>query len=131
MTYPIHSGSPFPGSRNWVSCQTQSLLLDNAAQCRRLTDGSSIAATVWTHEGTYLIYGFLAMNPSWIWIRYIQHATHRHNFMSPPKLAMSIRRTIHLWATLMETTHTLLKYQTHETHGDSKVHFLQRQHGFR
>ena len=26
--------------------------------------------------------------PSWIWIRYIQYATHRNNFTSPPKLAM-------------------------------------------
>ena len=25
----------------------------------RLTGGSSIAVTAWTHEGTYLIYGFL------------------------------------------------------------------------
>ena len=48
----------FPGSRNWVSCQTHSLWLNNAVQCRRLTGGSSIAA--WTHGGTYLIYGFLA-----------------------------------------------------------------------
>ena len=60
MTYPIHPGPSFPGSRNWVSCQTQSLWLNNATQCRRLTDGSSIAATAWTHEGTYLIYRFLA-----------------------------------------------------------------------
>ena len=65
----------FPGSRFWVSCQTQSLWLNNAVQCRRLTGGSSIAAAAWTHEGTYLIYGFLASislrprNPSWIWIR--------------------------------------------------------------
>ena len=50
----------FPGSRNWVSCQTHSLWLNNAVQCRRLTGGSSIAAAAWTHEGTYLIYGFLA-----------------------------------------------------------------------
>ena len=27
--------------------------------------------------------------PSWIWIWYIQYATHRNNFTSPPKLAMS------------------------------------------
>ena len=54
------SGPPFPGSRNWVSCQTQALWLNNAAQCRRLSGGSSIASTAWTPEGTYLIYGFLA-----------------------------------------------------------------------
>ena len=60
MIYPIQPESSFPGSRNWVSGQTQSLWLNNAAQCRRLTGGSSIAATAWTHEGTYLIYGFFA-----------------------------------------------------------------------
>ena len=61
MTYPIHPGSPLPGSRNLVSRQTQCLWLNNAAQCRRLTGGSSIVATAaWTHEGTYIIYGFLA-----------------------------------------------------------------------
>ena len=49
----------FPGGRNWVSCQTHSLWLNNAAQRRHLTSGSSIAATAWTHEGTYQIYGFL------------------------------------------------------------------------
>ena len=50
----------FPGSRNWVSCHTHSLWLNNAVQCRRLTGGSSITAAAWTHEGTYLIYGFFA-----------------------------------------------------------------------
>ena len=73
----------FPGCRNWVSCQTHSLWLNNAVQCRRPTGRSSIAiaAAAWTHEGTYLIYGFLASiyfrprNPSWIWMRYIQYAT--------------------------------------------------------
>ena len=61
MTYPIHSGPPFPGIRNWVSCQTQSLWLNNAGQCRRPPGRSSIAAEAWTHEGTYLIYGFLRL----------------------------------------------------------------------
>ena len=92
----------FLGSRNWVSCQTQSLWLNNTIQCRRLTGGSLIAAAEWTHEGTYLINGFLASislrprNSSWIWIRYIQYTTHRNNFMSPPKLAMSMRCLIPL-----------------------------------
>ena len=44
---------------------------------------AAAAAATWTHEGTHLIYGFLAGNRSWIWIRCIQHASHRHNFMSP------------------------------------------------
>ena len=56
----LFSQTSFPGCRNWVSCQTQSLWLNNAVQCRRLTGSSSIAVAAWTHEGTYLIYGFLA-----------------------------------------------------------------------
>ena len=36
--------------------------------------------------------------------------------------------SIYLLATLMETTQTL--HQTHKIHGDSKVQFLQLQHGF-
>ena len=54
------SRTSFPGRRNWVSCQTHPLWLNNAAQCRCLNGGSSIAATAWRHEGTYLTYGFLA-----------------------------------------------------------------------
>ena len=72
---------------NWISCKTHSLWLENAVQCRRHTGRSSLAITTlfswttppsvdvslgallaaaaaWTHEGTYLIYGFLARNPS-------------------------------------------------------------------
>ena len=60
MTYPIHPGPSFPGSKNWVSCQTQSFWLNNAGQYRRSPGRSSIAAAAWTHEGTCLIYGFLA-----------------------------------------------------------------------
>ena len=33
-------------------------------------------------DSLHLIY-FRPRNPSWIWIRYIQYASHRHNFMSP------------------------------------------------
>ena len=38
-------------------------------------------------------------NPNWILIRYIQYATHWNNFMSPPKLVMSMRCLILLPAT--------------------------------
>ena len=44
-----------------------------------------------TQRGNHLIYGFLTRNPSWIWIGCIQHTFHRHYFMSPQKMAMSIR----------------------------------------
>ena len=47
----------------------------------KLPNTVSLAEQRRTHEGTYLIYGFLVSisfrprNPSWIWIRYIQYAT--------------------------------------------------------
>ena len=54
----------FPGSRNWVSCQTPFLWLNNAVQCRHPTGRSSIAAAAaWTHEG----------NLSNLWIPCIYH----------------------------------------------------------
>ena len=37
---------------------------------------------------TPCIYSLRPRVPSWIWIRWIQYATHRNNFTSPPKLAM-------------------------------------------
>ena len=69
---------------------------NSLVQDRRLTVCSSIAAAAsHYHEGSSLIYGHLASIslrprvPSWIWIRWIQYATHRKNFTSRPKLAMS------------------------------------------
>ena len=41
----------FFGSRNWVSCQTLALWLNNAVQCRRPIGRSSIAAAAWTQWG--------------------------------------------------------------------------------
>ena len=72
----------FPGCRNWVSCQTHSLWLNNAVQCRHPTGRSSIAAAAWTHEGNLsnlwmpcVYISLRPRNPSWIWIRYIQYTT--------------------------------------------------------
>ena len=38
---------------------------------------------------TPCVYSLRLKVPSWIWIRWIQYATHRNNFTSPPKLAIS------------------------------------------
>ena len=38
---------------------------------------------------TPCVYSLRPRVPCWIWIRWIQYATHRNNFTSPPKLAMS------------------------------------------
>ena len=49
-------------------------------------------------------------NPSWIWIRYIQYATTGRTLCHPQnwlcRCDAFIPLSIHLWATLMETTHT-------------------------
>ena len=63
-------------------------------QDRRLTVCSSIAAasTQWGNPSNLwnpCIYSLRPRIHSWIWIRWIQYATHRNNFTSPPKLAMS------------------------------------------
>ena len=108
----------FPGSRNWVSCQTQSLWLNNTVQCRRPTGRSSIAAAAWTHEGTYLIYGFLAsISDQGIPVEYeldtFNTPPQEQLYVTPkigyvdamPYSALGTELSIHLWATLMETTH--------------------------
>ena len=96
MTYPIHHGPSFRAAQTVGICQTLPFSLNSFVQYRRLTVCSSIAAAVSRyHEGSSLIYGPLASIslrprvPSWIWIRLILYATHRNNFTSPQKLAMS------------------------------------------
>ena len=140
MTYPIHPGTSFPGSRNWVSCQTQSLWLENAVQCKRTTGRSSIAPTAWTHEGTYLIYGFLApISDQGIPVEY-----ELDTFNTPPQEQLYVTPKIgYVNAMLLfRSRHLALNSPlghlngdnaclSTKTHGDCKVHFLQRQHGFR
>ena len=100
--------------------------------------GSKIAAT-WIHEGTHLIYGFLAGNPSWIWIRCIQHASHRHNFMSPQNWLCRSERNpaLDTLAPISPLVHingdNAYSPQIPDTKltVTSKVQFLQLQHVFR
>ena len=75
---------------------TLPLSLNLFVQDRRLIVCSSIAASAsHQHEESRLIYEPLASIslrprvPSWIWIWWIQYATHRNNSYSPPVLAMS------------------------------------------
>ena len=133
----------FPGSRNWVSCQTQSFFTERLGSVQTTIVRAPITASAatWTHEGIYLILGPFVYfsrprDPSGIWIRYIQYATHKNNFMSPPKLAMSMRCLIPLrhptlispLGNINRDTHASPQnHQTHKTHGDAKVYFLQRQ----
>ena len=80
-------GPFFTGNRKLGKLPNPLSLAGDAVQCRRHTGRSSItfslagqcrpvqtsrcgsriaAAPAWTHQGTHLIYGFLARNPSWI-----------------------------------------------------------------
>ena len=88
--------NPFPGSRNWGSCQTQPFSQNDLVLYSRLPSALQLQQQQHGHnEGTYLIYGSLASISLWPrvpsrkWIRWIQYATHKNNFTSPPKLAMS------------------------------------------
>ena len=88
--------SSFRAAQTGEICQTLPFSQDFFVQYRHLTVFSSIAAAAsHHHEGSSLIYGPLASIslrprvPCWIWIRWIQYATHRNKFTSPPKLAMS------------------------------------------
>ena len=97
MTYRIPPVTSFRAAQTGEICQTLSFSQNNFVQDWRLTVCSSMATVAsHHHEGSSLIYGPLASIslrsrvPSWIWIRWIQYATHRNSFTSPPKLAMSI-----------------------------------------
>ena len=91
MTYPIHLsgqhklGKPLNTLFGWTNSFSADVSL-SALQYQQQHGHN---------KGSCIIYGPLASIslrprvPSWIWIRWIQYATHRNNFTSPPKLAMS------------------------------------------
>ena len=87
MTYPIQPGPSFPASKNgklpnpvslagerrpvqtshWPLFNSNKSSLDGQRRPVQTSHGGSriaAAAAAWTHEGTHLIYGFLARNPS-------------------------------------------------------------------
>ena len=68
-----------------------------------------------------LIY-FWPRNPSWIWIRYVQHAFHKHhkNVLCRSERHSALDKfPFHLWSTLMETTHASPRNTRHtKLHGD-------------
>ena len=94
MTYSIHPGPFFPAAPNWGKPAKHSLSSSELfKKDRRLTVRSSIAAasTQWGKPAnlwTPCVYSLRPRVPSWIWIRWIQSASHGNNSKSPSTLAM-------------------------------------------
>ena len=103
MTYPIQSRPSFWAAQIGESRQTLSLPQNFFIQDRRNDCPLSSIAAVAPPWGkpcnlwTPCIYSLRPRVPSWIWIRWIQYATQRINFKSPPALAMSTAMKILLW----------------------------------
>ena len=95
MTYPIQPEPSFWSAEIGEATKHFPLSQNFFVQDRRLTVCSSKAAaalTQWrklSNLWTPCIYSLRPRVPSWIWIWWIQYSTHRNNFTSPPKLAMS------------------------------------------
>ena len=94
MTYPIQPGPFFWAVPNWRKAAKHYLQkLSNWTDV--ITVCSPFSSIITTPRGkpsnlwTSWIYSLRPRVPSWIWIRWIQSASHRNNFMSPPKLAIS------------------------------------------
>ena len=95
MTYPIQSGSSIRAAQIGEAANTFSfselLRSGQTSYCLLFNSTSSIIppwgklSNLWTP----FVFSLRPRVPSWIWIRWIQYATHRNSFTSPPKLAMS------------------------------------------
>ena len=74
---------------------------------------------------------FRPRNPSWIWIRYIQYTTTGTTLCHRDALIPLSTPSSQFTSRPLHGDQRTPLHQTHKTHGDSKVHFLLRQHGFR
>ena len=96
MTYPNHPGPSFWAAQIGEAVQhslffAEQLRSGQTSYCLLFNSSISITPT-WGKQSnlwTPCVCSLRSRFPSWIWIRWIQHATHRNNFTSPPKLAMS------------------------------------------
>ena len=96
MTYPIQPGPFFRAAPNWGKArQTLSLPLKFSNWADVITVCSPFSSSItppWgkpSNSWTPCVYSLRPRVPSWIWIRWIQSASHRNNFKSPSTLAMS------------------------------------------
>ena len=95
MIYPIQPGSFFRAAAKWgkpakislpenISNRTDVLTV-RSLHSRSITTPWRKPSNLWTSW----VYSLRPKVPSWIWIRWIQSATHRNTFISPLTLTMS------------------------------------------
>ena len=95
ITYPIPPGPFFQSAPNWGKAAKHALPQKLSNWTDVITVRSPFSSSITTpweklsNLWTSGIYPLRPRVPSWIWIRWIQSASHRNNFTSPPKLAMS------------------------------------------
>ena len=95
MTYPIQPGPFFQAEPNWGKTVKHSLPQKFLNRIDVITVCSPFSSSITTPWGkpsnlwTSWVYSFRPRVPSWLWIRWIQSASHRNNFTSPSTLAMS------------------------------------------
>ena len=96
MTYPIHPG-PFSGQHQIGEKPPNTFFLKTFQKGQTYLLSalfiSSYITTPWgkpSNLWTSWVYSHRPRVPSWIWIWWIQYATHRNHFKSSPTLAMSI-----------------------------------------
>ena len=91
---PDHlSGKQKLGKQSNTFSFSELLSSGQTSYCLLFNSSSSSITPPWgklSNLWTLCVYSLRPRVPSWIWMRWIQYATHRNNFMSPPKLAMSI-----------------------------------------
>ena len=95
MTYPIQPKQFFRAAPNWGKPPNTLFLRTFQKRQTYLLSAIFISSSIATPWGkpsnlwTSWVYSHRPRVPSWIWIRWIQYATHRNHFRSPPTLAMS------------------------------------------
>ena len=92
MTYPILSGQQKLAKPSNTFSFSELLRSGQTSYCLLFNSSSSSITPPWgklSNLWTPCVYSFWPRIPSWIWIRWIQYATHRNNLTSPPRLVMS------------------------------------------
>ena len=103
---------------------TEQLRSGQTSYCLLFNSSSSIKPTWWKPSNLWApcVYSLRPRVPSCIWIRWIQYTTHRNNFTSPPKLAMSTAMQNSAPAPSYfisgQHSHFSLKQLEPQTHGD-------------